>query len=49
MPSKTPKQRRTMRAAAHNPAFARKVGIPQGVAREFEAADNAKADRKKKR
>jgi hypothetical protein len=37
-----------MRAAAHNPAFAKKVGIPQGVAREFEAADQAK-DRKKRR
>ena len=39
MPSKSPKQARTMRAAAHNPAFAKKVGIPQTVAREFEAAD----------
>jgi hypothetical protein len=39
MPSKTPKQARTMAAAAHNPAFARKVGIPQSVAREFNAAD----------
>lgn len=42
MPSKSPKQARTMRAAAHNPAFAKKVGIPQKVAREFEAADEGK-------
>lgn len=39
MPSKTPKQRRTMAAAAHNPAFAKKMGIPQSVAKEFNAAD----------
>ena len=39
MPSKSPKQARTMRAAAHNPDFARKVGIPQPVAKEFSDAD----------
>lgn len=39
MPSTTPKQKRTMAAAAHNPAFARKVGIPTSAAREFNAAD----------
>lgn len=39
MPSSTPKQARTMAAAAHNPAFAKKVGIPQSVAREFNQAD----------
>ena len=44
MPSKTPKQRRTMAAAAHNKAFAKKVGIPQSVARDF-----VKADKRKKR
>lgn len=42
MPSKTPKQARTMRAAAHDPAFARKVGIPVKVAKEFVAADKGK-------
>ncbi len=42
MPSKTPKQARTMRAAAHDPKFAKKLGIPQKVAREFVAADKAK-------
>lgn len=39
MPSKTPKQARTMAAAAHNPQFAKKVGIPQSVAKEFNQAD----------
>ncbi len=48
MPSKSPKQARTMRAAAHNPSFAKKMGIPQGVAREYEAADKAKAKKKGK-
>lgn len=28
-----------MAAAAHNPAFAKKVGVPQNVAREFNAHD----------
>lgn len=37
MPSKSPKQARTM--AAHNPAFAKSMGIPQGVARDFNQAD----------
>lgn len=39
MPSVSSKQARTMQAAAHNKAFAKKVGIPQKVAREFAAAD----------
>lgn len=39
MPSKSPAQARTMAAAAHNPAFAKKVGIPPSVAKEFNAAD----------
>ena len=39
MPSKTPKQRRTMAAAAHDPDFARKMNIPQKVAKEFNRAD----------
>lgn len=42
MPSKTPKQARTMAAAAHNPEFAKKVGIPQSVAKEFNKADEKK-------
>lgn len=48
MPSKSKKQAKTMRAAAHNPQFAKKVGIPQSVARDFTAADVAKAALKHK-
>jgi hypothetical protein len=39
MPSTSDKQHRTMEAAAHDPAFAKKEGIPQSVARDFVAAD----------
>jgi hypothetical protein len=46
MPSTSPKQKRTMAAAAHNPQFAKKVGIPVKVAKEFNRADARKAKRK---
>lgn len=50
MPSKSPAQARTMAAAAHNPKFAKKVGIPSGVAKEFNQADKGTGIlRKKKR
>lgn len=39
MPSKSAKQARMMAAAAHDPAFAKKVGVPQSVAKEFNQAD----------
>ena len=39
MPSKSRKQHRTMQAAAHSPEFAKKVGIPVSVAKDFVAAD----------
>lgn len=39
MPSKSAAQARLMAAVAHNKAFAKKVGIPQSVGREFNAAD----------
>ena len=42
MPSKSPKQRRFMAAAANNPDFARRAGIPQSVASEYHEADKAK-------
>jgi hypothetical protein len=29
-----------MRAAAHNPQFAKKVGVPQSVAQDFTQADS---------
>lgn len=47
MPSKSKLQEKTMRAAAHNPAFAAKVGIPVKVAKEFNKADQAKSKKKK--
>ena len=49
MPSKSAKQRRTMAAAAHNPAFAKKVGIPVKVAKEFNRADQRKGRKAKGR
>jgi hypothetical protein len=36
-------QFRTMAAAAHDPKFARKVGIKQSVAREFNKADKGQS------
>jgi len=39
MPSKSPSQHRLMTAVAHNPEFAKKVGIPQKVGKEFSRAD----------
>lgn len=52
MPSKSKKQARLMAAAAHNPKFAKKVGVPQRVAKEFNSADAGtgilKGKRKKK-
>ena len=41
MPSKSKAQADLMRAASHNPAFAKKVGIPVKVAKEFNRADQA--------
>ena len=35
-----------MRAAAHNPAFAKKMGIPMDVAMEFTHADEGRDLRK---
>jgi hypothetical protein len=39
MPSTSKKQAKFMAAAAHNPAFAKKVGISMDVAKEFNQAD----------
>jgi hypothetical protein len=46
MPSKSKAQAKLMRAAAHDPAFARKAGIPPSVAKEFAAADRARGSDK---
>lgn len=48
MPSKSPAQKRLMAAAAHSPKFAKKVGVPTSVAKEFNKADAAKAKKAKK-
>lgn len=53
MPSTSPAQARTMAAAAHDPAFAKKMGIPQKVAHDFNQADKgtkllSEANKKKK-
>jgi len=42
MPSTSKKQHSFMAAAAHNPAFAKKAGISQNVAKEFNKADKGK-------
>jgi len=35
MPAKSKKQEKFMQAVAHNPAFAKKAGVPQAVGKEF--------------
>ncbi len=42
MPSKSKSQHNLMEAVAHNRAFAKKVGIPQKVGKEFAKADEGK-------
>ena len=42
MPSTSPAQARMMAAAAHDPKFAKKVGVPISVARDFNQADKGK-------
>ena len=42
MPSVSGKQHRFMEAVAHNPAFAKKAGVPQSVGQEFSNADKGR-------
>jgi len=42
MPSVSERQRKLMAAAAHDAVFAKKVKVPQSVAKEFFAADKKK-------
>lgn len=49
MPSKSPVQARLMAAAAHNPKFAKKAGVPPGVAKEFNKADKGTGILKRKK
>ena len=40
MPSRSAKQARFMAMIAHSPAAAKRTGVPQSVAAEFNAADS---------
>jgi hypothetical protein len=42
MPSSSKKQHNFMAAVAHSPAFAKKVGVPQSVGKDFSTADKGK-------
>jgi len=42
MPSKSAAQAKLMRAVAHSPEFAKKVGIPVSVGKEFAKADKGR-------
>jgi hypothetical protein len=42
MPSTSKKQRNFMAAVAHNPAFAKKAGVPQSVGKDFNEADKGR-------
>ena len=42
MPSSSKKQHNLMEAVAHNPGFAKKVGIPQSVGKDFSTADKGR-------
>ena len=42
MPSKSKAQHNFMAAVAHNPAFAKKAGVPQSVGKDFNKADKGR-------
>jgi len=42
MPSTSKKQHNFMAAVANNPSFAKKVGVPQSVGKDFTTADKGK-------
>ena len=42
MPSTSKKQHNFMAAVANNPSFAKKVGVPQSVGKEFNQADKSR-------
>ena len=48
MPAKSAKQERFMQAVANNPKFAKKVGVPQSVGREFTKAGGGEMKESKK-
>jgi hypothetical protein len=46
MPSTSKKQHNFMAAVANNPSFAKKVGVPQSVGKDFNNADKGKSFKK---
>ena len=42
MPSSSKKQHNFMEAVANNPGFAKKVGVPQSVGKDFSSADKGR-------
>lgn len=46
MPSVSKKQHNFMNAVAHNPAFAKKAGVPQSVGKDFSTADKGRSFKK---
>jgi hypothetical protein len=49
VPSTSAKQEKFMRAVANSPKFAKKVGVPQSVGKEFEMKDEGKMMKKEGR
>ena len=49
MPTKSKAQQKLMLAVEHSPKFAKKVGIPQSVGKDFITADKKAGKLKKKR
>jgi len=47
MPAVSKKQEKFMQAVAHNPAFAKKAGVPQSVGKEFTKSGGGMAESKK--
>jgi hypothetical protein len=47
MPAKSAKQEKFMQAVAHNPKFAKKVGVPVTVGQEFTKSGGGMAESKK--
>lgn len=48
MPAKSAKQERFMQAIANNPKFAKRVGVPQSVGREFTKSEGGDMKESKK-
>lgn len=47
MPAKSAKQEKFMQAVANNPKFARKVGVPQSVGKEYTKPSELSQKRKR--